>query len=132
MSASEGQATSASLMDEPLEMLLGMGGVLGAVVATEDGLPVAKRLPGGHDRDGMSAAAAAMGRLAGKTLDHLGKGRLEVATFEGSKLTFLVGRVSVGFLMSVVEPEAEVELIAKARRQAAAPLEEAGAGLAGR
>jgi predicted regulator of Ras-like GTPase activity (Roadblock/LC7/MglB family) len=117
-------------MDESLEMLTGTQGVLSAVLATEDGFPLATRVGSGQDKEGMAAAAAAMGQLAGKTLEHLGKGELEVATFEASKFTFLVRRLTVGFLLSVAEPEANVGLIATEMNRAAAALEDAASALA--
>jgi len=129
--AADAEATSGSRIHEPLEMLTRTRGVLGAVVATEDGLPLATRLRSGHDKEGMAAAAAAMGQLAGKTLERLGRGGLEVATLEASKFTFVVRRVSVGFLLSVTEPEANVGLIATEMGRAAAALEDAAAALAG-
>lgn len=130
--APEAKGTRVSGLQEPLEMLTKVSGVLGAVVATEDGLPVAARLSAGQDQEAMAGAAAAIGRLAGKTLGRLGKGGLELARFEGSKVTFLVQCVSVGFLLAAVEPGGKEALVAREMGRAAAALDEVAADLAGR
>jgi len=72
-----------------------------------------------------------MGRVAADALRRLGRGDLEVATLEASKLTFLVRRVSVGFLLVVSEPGEDVGVIASEMSRAVAPLERAAAPLVG-
>lgn len=101
------------------------------MVATEDGFLLAARVSRGQDREGLAAAAATMGRVASDTLGRLGRGDLEVATLEASKLTFLVRRVSVGFLLVVADPGADVGAIATEMGRAAASLERAAAALVG-
>ena len=119
-------------LDDPLEALTKAQGVLAGVLATEDGFLLAARVSGGQDRDGLAAAAAAMGGAASETLGRLGRGALEVATLEASKATFLVRRVSVGFVLVVAEPTADVSVIATEMGRAAAVLERAAAELVGR
>jgi predicted regulator of Ras-like GTPase activity (Roadblock/LC7/MglB family) len=119
-------------LDESLEALTKAQGVLGAVLATEDGFLLAARVSGGQDKDGLAAAAATMGRVADETLGRLGRGALEVATLEASKVTFLVRRVSVGFLLVAAEPTADVGVITTEMGRAAALLERAAAALVGR
>lgn len=131
MCGAERDAARRPRLDESLEALTGTQGVLGGVVATEDGFLLAARVSRGQDREGLAAAAATMGRVASDTLGRLGRGDLEVATLEASKLTFLVRRVSLGFLLVVADPGADVGAIATEMGRAAASLERAAAALVG-
>jgi len=114
-------------MQKALDALTGLRGVLGGLLATEDGFPVAARLHAGHDTEAMAAAASAMGRIAVSTLGNLDRGDLEVAAFEATRLTFLVRRLSVGFLLAITEPEANLGFIAAEMSRTAATLEQAAA-----
>jgi predicted regulator of Ras-like GTPase activity (Roadblock/LC7/MglB family) len=127
----EPEGTEGRRLAETLEALTEISGVVGGVLAAEDGFPLATRLGGVHDREGMAAAAAAIGQLAGQTLGRLGRGALQLAVLEASRATFVVRPTSVGFLMAVAEPEADVSLIATEMRRAAAALEQAASALAG-
>jgi len=129
--ATERDAARGPRLDESLDALTRTEGVLGAVLATEDGFLLAARVSPGQDREGLAAAAAAIGRVTNDTLRRLGRGDLEVATLEASKLTFLVQRVSVGFLLVVADPGADVGVIATEMSRAAVPLERAAAALVG-
>ena len=131
MCATEWEAARGPRLDESLEALSRTQGVLGAVLATEDGFLLAARVSPGQDKEGLAAVAATMGRVAADALRRLGRGDLEVATLEASKLTFLVRRVSVGFLLVVAEPGEDVGVIASEMSRAVAPLERAAAPLVG-
>lgn len=131
MCAPEWEAARGPGLDESLEALTRTQGVLGAVLATEDGFLLAARVGPGQDKEGLAAAAATMGRVANDALRRLGRGDLEVATLEASKLTFLVRRVSVGSLLVVADPEADVGVIATEMSRAAVSLERAAAALVG-
>ncbi len=126
------EAERAPRLDESLEALTKAQGVLAGVLATEDGFLLAARVSAGQDRDGLAAAAATMGRVANEMLGRLGRGALEVAALEASKAMFLVRRVSVGFLLVVAEPTADVGVVATEMGRAAALLERAAAALVGR
>lgn len=106
-------------------------GVLGGVLATDDGFPLAARLRCAQDEEALAGGAAAMGRLVSSVLARLGRGELDLAVLDASKLRFLVRRLSVGFFLVVAEPEANVGLIAAEMNRAAATLEDAVAALAG-
>ena len=113
----------------PLEALIGVRGVVGGMVATEEGLPLAARLGSELDEEGLAAAAAAVGGLASKTLIDLGRGDLEVAVLDASKFRFLVQPIAVGYLLVVAEPDANVGRIVTKMTDAAATLEETAADL---
>ena len=115
--------------DIPLEALCGARGVLGGLLATEEGLPVAARMRSEHDSEALAATAASIGLLGSKALASLGKGKLRLAVVDASKLRFLVRRVSMGFLLVVAELETSAGLIAAEMNRAAAALEEAAGPL---
>ncbi len=118
-------------MEEPLDALAETKGAVGAVLAAEDGFALASRLPGEQDAEGLAAAAAAVGQMASETLATVGKGALEVATVEASRLTFLLRRLSFGFLVVLAEPDADMAAMARETNRAAAAVEETVASLAG-
>jgi len=116
-------------LEAPLDSLTRVRGVLGALASTEDGFPLAARLGGEHDREALAAAAATIARSSSAVLARLGRGELEVAILEASKLSLLVRRVSTGYLLVVAEPEANLGLIVAEMDRASRKLEHAAAGL---
>ncbi|GEM_PF-2706648 len=116
--------------DRPLEILTRVRGVLGGLVATGDGLPLAVHMHGDRNGEVLAAAAAAIGRLARRASDRLGRGAFELGVFDGPSYRFLVQPLSVGFLLVVAEPEANVHLISTEMSSSAAALNEAAVSLA--
>ena len=116
-------------LEGPLDTLTRVRGVLAALAATEDGFPLAARLYGEHDGEALAAAAAAIARSSSAVLARLGRGELEVAILETSKLTLLVRKVSPGYLLVVVEPGANVGLVVAEMNRATRKLEHAAASL---
>ncbi len=131
MEAAKVKGPRARRMEEPLDALAETEGAVGAVLASEDGFALASRLPGEQDAEGLAAAAAAVGQMASETLATVGKGALEVATVEASRLTFLLRRLSFGFLVVLAEPDADMAAMARETNRAAAAVEETVASLAG-
>jgi len=118
-----------SRFELPLTVLVATPGVCGGVVATDDGLPLAVRLQAGHDREALSAAAAVLGRLAAMVIATLDRGELELGVLEGEKLRLMVRPLSLGFLLVLTEPEANLGLIAREIARAAEALEQAAAAV---
>jgi predicted regulator of Ras-like GTPase activity (Roadblock/LC7/MglB family) len=118
-----------SRFELPLNVLTATPGVCGGVVATDDGLPLAVRLQAGHDREALSAAAAVLGRLAAMVIATLDRGELELGVLEGEKLRLMVRPLSLGFLLVLTEPEANLGLIAREIARAAEALEQAAAAV---
>jgi len=107
-------------LEDALEALVTTRGVLGAVVATEDGFVLAARLAGDQDGEALAATAAAIGRSAGAALARLGRGKLQMAMLEASRFRLLVRAALEGYLLVVAEPEANVGLMLSEMEAAAA------------
>jgi predicted regulator of Ras-like GTPase activity (Roadblock/LC7/MglB family) len=118
-----GSAPQGPQFHAALQSLVATRGVLAAVVAAPDGLPVAVRVQDGHDGEAWAAAASIMGRLARKVLTRLSRGRLEVAFFDTEAYRFLLRPISVGYLLAVCAPDANVGLVSIEIETAAASLE---------
>jgi len=116
-------------LDAALEGLLSTAGVVGAILATADGFPLAVRLPVRQDRDSLAAGAAALAGLAAQVLARLESGGLDLALFDADEMRVLVRPLSLGFLLVVGDTEANVGLIAEDMRRAASDLETAAAAL---
>jgi len=115
--------------DEPLAALTGTPGVQGSLVATEDGLPLAVRLRRDRDPEALSAAAAAMGRISQRALAALDRGDLELSVLDADQFRLMVSPLSLGFLMVVAEPDANLGLIAADMSTAVEALERAAVAL---
>lgn len=116
--------------DEALETLTETPGVRAAVVAAEDGLPIAMRLQSDQDGEMWAAVASSMGRLAQRVLKRLARGSLEVGVFDTDRYRFLVCPLRVGFLLAVCEPQANVGLVTLEMQAAATALETATEAMA--
>jgi len=112
-------------LDSPLETLTSGPGVLGAMVCTDDGLPLLVRLQSHQDREALAAAGAELGEMTCEVLDRLKQGELEMAVLETEELRFLVRPFSMGFLLVMAESEANVGLLSVEMSKAAAALEKA-------
>jgi predicted regulator of Ras-like GTPase activity (Roadblock/LC7/MglB family) len=99
------------------------------LASTEEGFPLATKLRGAYDSEALAAAAATIARSSVPVLARLGRGELEVAILEASRLSLLVRRVSPGYLLVVAEPEANLGLIAGEMERASRELEHAAADL---
>jgi predicted regulator of Ras-like GTPase activity (Roadblock/LC7/MglB family) len=95
-------------LERALDALAGADSVLGGVVATEDGLVLATHLPPGLDGEALAAAAAAAGSFAERALAGANWGDLEAVALEATKLKLLVCPLSVGYLLTVAEPDADL------------------------
>jgi len=116
-------------LERPLEALRGIRGVLGGLVATEDGLTLAARLNGGLDAEAHAAAAAALCRLGGKTLAAMNRGELQMVAVEASKITLVASALPIGYLLVLSEPKAELAPVVAEMRGAARALAKAAASL---
>jgi predicted regulator of Ras-like GTPase activity (Roadblock/LC7/MglB family) len=112
-----------------LDGLTSPSSVLGGVVATEDGLPLAARLPADLDGESLAAAAAAAGKLAERALSDTGRGDLEVAVLEASRSKLLVCPLTVGYLLAIADPGADLVSLGLQIADAARGLEAASASL---
>jgi len=128
MTDSPANSTLADL-SRPLEALQRTRGALGALVATHDGLVLAARLESGLDAEAHAAAAAVLGRLAGKTLAAINRGELRTMAVQASRLTFLVSPLPIGYLLVLTRPEAELAPTAAEMREAARTIVTAAASL---
>ena len=95
-------------LQRTLDALVAADDVLGGVVATEDGLVLATRLPVGLDGEALAAAAAAAGSFAERALAGANWGDLEIVALEATKLKLIVCPLSVGYLLTVAEPDADL------------------------
>jgi len=116
-------------LDQPLQALTATPGVQAGLVATDDGLPIATRLRPRQDADALSGTAAAIGRLAATAVAGLGKGELQLGVFDAEQFRLIVRPLSVGFLLVLAEPDANLGLIAGRMCSAAAAIEEIAAGI---
>ncbi len=117
------------MLDDALEALTRTRGVLAAVLATEEGFLLAARLSSEQDGQALAGAAAAIARSSRAALLRLGRGELQVAMLEASKLTLLVCEVRRCYLLAVAEPQANVGLIAMEMNAAVEHLREGAAAL---
>jgi predicted regulator of Ras-like GTPase activity (Roadblock/LC7/MglB family) len=123
----ERSAGTTPTLREALRPLLEVEGVLGGVLCSADGLPLAAALKDGLDEDGLAAAGARLGQLAGGCL---GDDGLEIAVIDASRLMIVVRPVSLGYLTLAANPLGEMEAAIAAAKQAGATLEEIAAALA--
>jgi len=108
-----------------LDALIVERGVRGALVADNDGLPVALRLRTGMDAEGLAALAATLGRLAERVTAELGRGDLDLLALDTDLGLLLVKPLSFGFLLALGEADANLALIAASMADAAGPLQSA-------
>jgi predicted regulator of Ras-like GTPase activity (Roadblock/LC7/MglB family) len=114
---------------QALDSLTCLQGVVGGVVATDDGLPLAARVQTGLDGESLAAAAAAMGHYARGALTDASRGELSVAVLEASRLKLLICPLSLGYLLAITEPEADLTTIMPEVNEAARSLEGTWASL---
>jgi predicted regulator of Ras-like GTPase activity (Roadblock/LC7/MglB family) len=114
-----------------LESLSRLPGIEGGVVATDDGLPLATRFSSRLDGETLAAAAAAMGQSTRNVLRGITWGELGMAVLEGSRMKFLVCPLSVGYLLALAKPDADLRAITPQVSVAARDLDQAFASLAG-
>ncbi len=115
-------------LDERLSALLETGGVLGALVCTEDGLPLAAELRAGPDAEALAAAGSILGQLGRAAL--VGSGELEIAVLDASRLRLVVRPVQLGYLLLIVAPGAKMQPALQAARDAGETMNAAAAALA--
>ena len=114
-----------------LRSLAARPGVLAALMASEDGLPIAVQMGPGHDAEIWSAAASVMGRLAQRALTEMGKGDLEVGVIDTDRFRIVLRPLSVGFLLAVCGSEASIVQIAARMAEVAVALDHAAAPMMG-
>jgi len=123
------QSDVGGLLDEALRVLTATPGVTGGLVATSDGLPLAVRLRPDHDRDGLAAAAASVGRLVSKAIAELGRGDFQLAALDTDRLRLIIAPLSLGYLLAVAEADANLGVIAAELANAAKAAERAAAAI---
>jgi predicted regulator of Ras-like GTPase activity (Roadblock/LC7/MglB family) len=127
----EPQSIGDQRLHGPLEALSEAPGVKGALVATEDGLPLAILIQGTEDSDALAAAAAALGRAARRALEGMGRGELELAVIDTSKLQLIICGLSIGILLVIASPGTDLEELSPEISRAAHELERAAGALVG-
>ena len=113
-------------LGEALRPLLETAGVLGGVLATPDGLPMAAALKEGLDEEGIAATGARLGQLARAGM---GEEALEMMVLEATRLRLVVRPVSLGYLVVVAEPNSGIEMALAAARQLELDLDETATAL---
>jgi len=108
-----------------LEALLGVPGVVGAVLATDDGLPLAAHVREDLDEEALAAAAAVLGQLGAKASADGGLGSLRFVGLDASKLRFMVEPVALGHLLALSDYSADVEQVLPEMHRSALELDEA-------
>ena len=118
-------------IDVRLARLVEADGVLGGLVATRDGLPLAMHLGTTQDGEALAAAAAGIGQLAKDVLRRLDRGEMELGVIDTSRFRLVIRPLSVGFLLVLAEPRASLDLISHEMNAAAVALDQAAGALAG-
>jgi len=113
-----------------LEELRTQPGVTTALLAASDGLLIARAVEGDDADELWAAVSAVLGNLGGKLTAGLGGGELQSAAFTAVHCQFVVRRVSLGYLLAVAQPEADVEGICAGMETAAREVEAVTALLA--
>lgn len=106
-----------------VQALAQVPGVIGAVVATDEGLPVAAQAGGHLDTESLAAAAAVLGQLGRRAAAESELGGLDLLVVDASKLRLLVHPIALGHLMALAEGDADTEQVIAALRRAAADLD---------
>jgi predicted regulator of Ras-like GTPase activity (Roadblock/LC7/MglB family) len=122
-------STQEQELDAILDVLTRARGVLGALVATEDGLPLAVRLQSGHDAEALAGAAGQLRKLAKEALQALAGGELELGVIDTSRYRLIVRGLANAVLLVVAEPEANLGVISRRMSHAAEKVTEAVSSL---
>ncbi len=103
-------------------------GVVHAVLAAPDGLLIAG--PDDELTELWAAVSAVLGNLGNKVVAGLDGGELQAAVFAAPHCQFVVKRVSVGYVLAVAQPTADVEGLWTRVEATAQQLEEVAGQLA--
>ena len=114
---------SLSPFNGPLTHLNSLPGVVYVVVSAPDGLHIAGGDPHDENIEMWSAVAAVLGKLSKKCLQSLAQETLGVAVFTMTNAHCIVVPISIGFLLVVVQTEAEVEHVCEQAHMIAQKLE---------
>jgi len=104
-------ATNGAALNTALDTLLQTDGALASMLSSEDGFPLATRTKAPLDRDCFAAASAIIGQLARRFATAAECGETNLVVLDSSKYKFVVQTVSLGYLMLIAEPTAEIEPI---------------------
>jgi predicted regulator of Ras-like GTPase activity (Roadblock/LC7/MglB family) len=111
-------------LQNSLRPLLEADGILGGVLCTEDGLPLASALTPGLDEESLAAAGARVGQLS---RHQLGDENLEAGVLDASRLRLVVRPVSLGYLVLAADPSAPIGPAVELAKQLAAAIEQTAA-----
>jgi predicted regulator of Ras-like GTPase activity (Roadblock/LC7/MglB family) len=107
-------------LQNSLRPLLEADGILGGVLCTEDGLPLASALRPGLDEESLAAAGARIGQLS---RDQFGDEDLEAGVLDASRLRLVVRPVSLGYLVLAADPAAAIGPAVELAKQLAAAID---------
>ncbi len=108
-----------------LEKLPALPGVIGAVLSTDEGLPLAAQVRTDQDEEALAAAAAVLGQLSAKACADSKLGAVNFLCLETSRFRFLVRPVSLGHLLVLVDYDADFELLLAVMQHTVVELETA-------
>lgn len=109
-------------LQQLLRHLLETDGVVGGVLCSLDGLPLAAALGGNLDEEGLAAAGARLGQMASGCL---GSDGLELAVMDATRLMIVVQPVALGYLVVAAEPAGKIESAMAAARRVGSALDQA-------
>jgi predicted regulator of Ras-like GTPase activity (Roadblock/LC7/MglB family) len=85
--------------------------VWGSLMVTPDGLVITADLPAGSPLEPLAALGATLGRELELGAEHLGRGKFKTALFSGDDGTIFVGGTSLGFVLLLADPRADVSSV---------------------
>jgi predicted regulator of Ras-like GTPase activity (Roadblock/LC7/MglB family) len=92
--------------------------VRGSLMVTPDGFVITADLPGGSPLESLAALGATLGRELELGAERLGRGKFKTALFSGGDGTIFVGGTSLGFVLLLADPRADVSSLRSALGQA--------------
>ena len=88
--------------------------VRGSLMVTPDGLVITADLPAGSPLEPLAALGATLGRELELGAERLGRGKFKTALFSGDDGTIFVGGTSLGFVLLLADPKADVSSVRSA------------------
>jgi predicted regulator of Ras-like GTPase activity (Roadblock/LC7/MglB family) len=91
--------------------LSGLEHVRGSLMVTPDGLVITADLPAGSPLEPLAALGATLGRELELGAERLGRGKFKTALFSADDGTIFVGGTSLGFVLLLAGPRADVSSV---------------------
>jgi predicted regulator of Ras-like GTPase activity (Roadblock/LC7/MglB family) len=98
-------------MQDILTQLNRVRGVGGALLVSNEGLPIASALRDGTDEAALAAAIGPLVEHAARLGEHLALGAIRVLQTTGTQGTLLIAASGAGFLVILVDPGANLALL---------------------